>query len=191
MIRVPGPGWRPEGLFPQSTKISKYNVTANSSVATPQFWLRWLALALNVTVGSASTSRLRPCSKISSAVRLRCFLPVASGVCSLHSTRKDAPAGPHFQVLFVVKRHKWSSSPNWSDPVTKPSTESFPRPRRREFAQGGLSSRKARNVLPPTRIFGFAQFMRHFSCVRRLYALAPAPTRSPPPEPLPQPPENI
>ena len=54
MIRVPAPGWKPEGYVPpvhQSAMISRHNVTVNSAMATPQFWLLWLVLALNVTAG--------------------------------------------------------------------------------------------------------------------------------------------
>jgi MFS family permease len=54
MIRVPAPGWKPEGFVPpthQSAMISTHNVTVNSAMATPQFYLLWLVLALNVTAG--------------------------------------------------------------------------------------------------------------------------------------------
>ena len=54
MIRVPAPGWKPAGFVPpahQSAMISTHNVTVNSAMATPQFWLLWLVLALNVTAG--------------------------------------------------------------------------------------------------------------------------------------------
>jgi MFS family permease len=54
MIRVPAEGWKPAGYVPSTTKsamISIHNVTVNSAMATPQFWLLWLVLALNVTAG--------------------------------------------------------------------------------------------------------------------------------------------
>ncbi len=54
MIRVPAPGWKPDGYVPkahQSAMISTHNVTVNSAMATPQFWLLWVVLALNVTAG--------------------------------------------------------------------------------------------------------------------------------------------
>ena len=54
MIRVPAPDWKPAGYVPsthQSAMISSHNVTVNSAMATPQFWLLWLVLALNVTAG--------------------------------------------------------------------------------------------------------------------------------------------
>jgi len=54
MIRVPATDWKPEGFVPkphQSAMISTHNVTVNSAMATPQFWLLWIVLALNVTAG--------------------------------------------------------------------------------------------------------------------------------------------
>jgi MFS family permease len=54
MIRVPAEGWKPEGFVQpehQSAMISTHNVTVNSAMGTPQFYLLWLVLALNVTAG--------------------------------------------------------------------------------------------------------------------------------------------
>jgi MFS family permease len=54
MIRVPADGWKPEGFVPpvhQSAMISAHNVTVNTAMKTPQFYLLWLVLALNVTAG--------------------------------------------------------------------------------------------------------------------------------------------
>ena len=54
MIRVPAPGWKPEGYVPaqtQSAMISRHNVDVNTAMRTPQFWLLWLVLCLNVTAG--------------------------------------------------------------------------------------------------------------------------------------------
>jgi MFS family permease len=54
MIRVPAEGWKPEGFVApdhQSAMISTHNVTVNSAMKTPQFYLLWLVLALNVTAG--------------------------------------------------------------------------------------------------------------------------------------------
>jgi MFS family permease len=54
MIRVPAPGWKPAGWVPSthtSALISTHNVSVNTAMATPQFWLLWVVLALNVTAG--------------------------------------------------------------------------------------------------------------------------------------------
>ncbi len=53
--RVPPPGWRPEGWTPPPQKegslITIHNVTPQEAVRTPQFWMLWLVLCLNVTAG--------------------------------------------------------------------------------------------------------------------------------------------
>jgi MFS family permease len=54
MIRVPAPDWKPAGFTApatQSAMISTHNVTVNAAMGTPQFWLLWLVLCLNVTAG--------------------------------------------------------------------------------------------------------------------------------------------
>jgi MFS family permease len=54
MVRVPAPGWSPAGYVPkakQNSMISSHNVTVSSAMGTPQFWLLWIVLALNVTAG--------------------------------------------------------------------------------------------------------------------------------------------
>jgi MFS family permease len=54
MIRVPATGWKPAGYVPkehQSAMISTHNVTVNSAMGTPQFYLLWLVLFFNVTAG--------------------------------------------------------------------------------------------------------------------------------------------
>lgn len=54
MIRVPRPDWKPAGWTQEthtSALISTHNVTVNSAMATPQFWLLWIVLCLNVTAG--------------------------------------------------------------------------------------------------------------------------------------------
>jgi MFS family permease len=53
-VRVPAPGWKPAGYVPP-VKPQKLVTTANVVVdiawKTPQFWLLWLVLCLNVTAG--------------------------------------------------------------------------------------------------------------------------------------------
>jgi MFS family permease len=54
LVRLPAPGWRPKGYVPpvQSTKlITTENVYVYDALKTPQFWLIWLVLCLNVTAG--------------------------------------------------------------------------------------------------------------------------------------------
>ncbi len=54
VVRVPAPGWKPEGYTPpvQAQKlITKNDVFVYDSLKTPQFWLIWWILCLNVTAG--------------------------------------------------------------------------------------------------------------------------------------------
>ena len=52
--RIPPTGWQPEGWTPPSkanAMISKNNVHLNDAHKTPQFWLIWWVLCLNVSAG--------------------------------------------------------------------------------------------------------------------------------------------
>lgn len=54
LVRVPPEGWHPEGWVPpvkQSAMITKENVHIDDAMKTPQFWLLWGILCLNVTAG--------------------------------------------------------------------------------------------------------------------------------------------
>ena len=54
IVRVPPPDWKPEGYVPatQSQKlITTKNVFVYEALKTPQFWLVWWVLCLNVTAG--------------------------------------------------------------------------------------------------------------------------------------------
>jgi hypothetical protein len=54
IVRVPAPGWKPERYTPpvQATKlITTDDVFVYDALKTPQFWLIWWVLCLNVTAG--------------------------------------------------------------------------------------------------------------------------------------------
>jgi len=54
MVRVPRPGWQPAGYVApvQAQKlITVDNVHVDTALRTPQFWLLWWVLCLNVTAG--------------------------------------------------------------------------------------------------------------------------------------------
>ena len=55
VIRVPHPDWKPEGFDPSTIKAKPLqttgNVSAKNAIRTPQFWLLWVVLFLNVTAG--------------------------------------------------------------------------------------------------------------------------------------------
>lgn len=55
--RIPATGWKPEGWQPPSEEqtrrkmVSRHNVAINEAMKTPQFYLLWIVLCLNVTAG--------------------------------------------------------------------------------------------------------------------------------------------
>jgi MFS family permease len=54
IVRVPAPGWKPEGwVAPAQPKklVTTKNVFVYEALKTPQFWLIWWVLCLNVTAG--------------------------------------------------------------------------------------------------------------------------------------------
>ena len=54
IVRLPAAGWAPEGYVPPSESsrmITSRNVYVYSALKTPQFWLIWWVLCLNVTAG--------------------------------------------------------------------------------------------------------------------------------------------
>ena len=62
LVRVPPPGYRPEGYAPSGPKtlVTTANVTADEALKTPQFWLLWAVLFLNVTAGIGVLSQASP-----------------------------------------------------------------------------------------------------------------------------------
>jgi MFS family permease len=54
IVRVPAPGWKPAGYTPPVVAqklITKNDVYVYDAIKTPQFWLIWWVLCLNVTAG--------------------------------------------------------------------------------------------------------------------------------------------
>ena len=54
IVRIPAPGWKPEGYTPPVVAqklITKNDVYVYDAIKTPQFWLIWWVLCLNVTAG--------------------------------------------------------------------------------------------------------------------------------------------
>ena len=54
IVRMPAPGWKPEGYTPpvvEQKLITKNDVYVYDALKTPQFWLIWWVLCLNVTAG--------------------------------------------------------------------------------------------------------------------------------------------
>jgi len=53
-VRIPPEGWRPAGYQPKATVrrlVTAGNVSVDQAIRTPQFWLLWLVLCMNVTAG--------------------------------------------------------------------------------------------------------------------------------------------
>jgi MFS family permease len=62
-IRVPQDGWKPAGWVPpanQSVLISHHNVAVTEAWKTPQFWLLWVMLFVNVTAGIGILEQAAP-----------------------------------------------------------------------------------------------------------------------------------
>ena len=54
IVRIPAPGWKPEGYTPpvQASKlITTSDVFVYDALKTPQFWCIWVVLCMNVTAG--------------------------------------------------------------------------------------------------------------------------------------------
>jgi len=54
IVRIPAPGWKPEGYTPPVVAqklITNNDVYVYDAIKTPQFWLIWWVLCLNVTAG--------------------------------------------------------------------------------------------------------------------------------------------
>jgi len=61
--RNPPQGWRPEGWEPRSVvskAASTYDFTVKEAMSTPQFWLLWVMLFLNVSAGIMVISQASP-----------------------------------------------------------------------------------------------------------------------------------
>lgn len=63
-IRVPAPGWRPDGFDPSAVKkkalVTENDVSAANAIRTPQFWLLWTVLFCNVTAGIGILEQASP-----------------------------------------------------------------------------------------------------------------------------------
>jgi MFS family permease len=62
-VRIPAPGWRPAGWVPApvaSKRVTTAQVDVNQAMRTPQFYLLWAVLCLNVTAGIGVLSQAAP-----------------------------------------------------------------------------------------------------------------------------------
>ena len=62
-VRVPPPGWAPRGWVPAEhpkSLVTTGNVMADRAIRTPQFWLLWMVLCMNVTAGIGVLGQASP-----------------------------------------------------------------------------------------------------------------------------------
>src|SRR5215471_12008690 len=62
-VRLPEEGWRPEGWAPPAKPkalVTVHNVEVNEASVTPQFWLLWIVLCMNVTAGIGILEQASP-----------------------------------------------------------------------------------------------------------------------------------
>ncbi len=63
VVRVPAPGWAPEGWTPSTKKVALQatgDVTATGAIRTKQFYLLWIVLFTNVTAGIGILEQASP-----------------------------------------------------------------------------------------------------------------------------------
>jgi len=62
LVRVPADDWKPEGYHPKPADLanSSLRVPVDTAWRTPQFWLLWLVLCLNVTAGIGILGQASP-----------------------------------------------------------------------------------------------------------------------------------
>ena len=62
IVRVPADGWKPAGYHPKQADVanSAIRVPVDTAWKTPQFWLLWLVLCLNVTAGIGILGQASP-----------------------------------------------------------------------------------------------------------------------------------
>lgn len=63
IVRLPAPGWKPAGWNESTTPrrlVTTANVEVAAAVRTPQFYLLWIVLCMNVTAGIAVLSQASP-----------------------------------------------------------------------------------------------------------------------------------
>lgn len=63
LIRVPPPGWAPEGFVPKASTqklTTDAHVSASSAIKTPQFYLLWVLLFCNITAGIGILEQASP-----------------------------------------------------------------------------------------------------------------------------------
>jgi MFS family permease len=85
-VRVPAQGWKPEGwVAPAKPKalVTQHDVEVNTAFGTPQFWLLWIVLCMNVSAGIGILEQASP--MIQELFRGRITATAAAGFVALLS----------------------------------------------------------------------------------------------------------
>jgi MFS family permease len=107
-VRVPAPGWAPARYQPKATAnalITSASVEVNTAIRTPQFWLLWIMLCVNVTAGIGILEQASP--MIQEMFSGRVLAAAAAGFVGLLS------------LLNMAGRFLWSSA---SDAIGRKAT---------------------------------------------------------------------
>ncbi|MFN3345915.1 MAG: MFS transporter, partial [Chloroherpetonaceae bacterium] len=110
--RIPAPDWKPAGWTPSAQPkkmVTTANVTADTAIKTPQFWLLWGVLCLNVTAGIGVLGQASP--MIQEMFLFKKFRDM--GLDEKEVIKMAAAAGGGFAALLslfnLVGRFFWSS----------------------------------------------------------------------------------
>lgn len=112
--RLPPDGWRPSGFKEQTTKklVTASNVNVNTASRTPQFWLLWLVLCVNVTAGIGILGMASPLLQEIFGGKL-IGLPVGFAELDLNQKKSVAAAAAGFIGLLslfnIIGRFFWST----------------------------------------------------------------------------------
>lgn len=106
IIRIPSDDWIPKGFNPKATKknklITNNNVLVDKAVKTPQFWLLFMVLGLNVSAGIGVLSQ--------ASVMIQEIFSAESIGSELAVTARDAAIFVGLLSLFnMIGRFVWSS----------------------------------------------------------------------------------
>jgi len=106
IVRIPSDDWKPKGFDPQKTKrnklITNNNVLVDKAVKTPQFWLLFMVLGLNVSAGIGVLSQ--------ASVMIQEMFSAENIGSELAVTARDAAIFVGLLSLFnMIGRFVWSS----------------------------------------------------------------------------------
>jgi MFS family permease len=110
--RVPAPEWKPDGYVPPTQPkklVTASNVLADDAIKTPQFWLLWGVLCLNVSAGIGIIGQASPMIQEMFVLdKLR-----STGLAEADVIKQAAAIGGGFAALLslfnLVGRFFWSS----------------------------------------------------------------------------------